>query len=423
MDLAYTIGTGPIYREFQIQGLFNSDPFHVSGGELYRGQTALGGVAFGTTPRMAAANGYLAIVNGGGLFVYDGTTLSQVQFFDDGVSRLPAFSSVAVLYDIFIFTVQGSTQFFFSEVGNPTVINAANFSNAQTSPDPIVEVAVLAEELYFFKAARAVEIWDYTGQLTAPFALSQGRTYARGCGAQNSVQLLDNGLFWVGEDATVYRSGSVPTSITTPYIADRLKACGTALSQITALNYNLENHVLYVLNLTPINESYAYDCQTKEWSAWGSQNTIQAEPAAYLAASSCGQGSTIYFGSAQDGRVWTANPSSRFDGDTPIRTVVSGAIWLDGNRMLCANVMLQCSRGVGNPETPNPLILMRYSDDEGDTWSSWLEHSLGSRGRTTYKAVWRGLGTMQSPGRLFEFAITDPVSFRVEKATFNTAYP
>ena len=298
---AYDIGAGPILRTFQQPGIFNSLPFNVSGGELYFGSTALGAVAYSTAPRFAAAQQYIALVCGGALYIYDGTTFRTQTTFDDGYSPLPPFSGCVVLYNIWIYPVSGSNQFFFSQVGNPGVINAGNFGAAQTSPTPIVEVATLAEELYFFKTAYGVEIWDYTGQLTAPFAEAPGRTYPRGCAAQNSVAQLDNGLFWVGDDYAVYRSGTVPNRISTSLIEDELtEEAGLGdISQITSFALNgVEGHVYYIVNLPMKNVSYAYDCQTKQWFQWGSQQPPFAEPGVWLPRTCAGQGNEIYLGSS-----------------------------------------------------------------------------------------------------------------------------
>ena len=218
LTLWNTVGSGPILRAFQNPGLFLGDPFFVSQGELFRGTTSLGAVPFSNQPRMAATITQLALVIGGALYVYDGTTLTLVQFFDDGVSVLPPFSGVAVLTNIFVFPVAGTTEYFWSKPGDATSINALNFASATTTPDPIQEVCTLSDELYFLKQANGTEIWDYSpitdpisGQITQPFQLSQGRTYIRGTPAQGSVvSKIDNAIIWVGDDLEVYRSGAVP---------------------------------------------------------------------------------------------------------------------------------------------------------------------------------------------------------------------
>lgn len=423
LTASFTLGAGPILREFQQPGLFNGDLFTVSGGQLYRNTTLLGPVPYGLQPRMVAANSQLAIVSGGALYVYDGTTLKNIQYFDDGQSRLPPFSGVAVLYDIFVYPVAGSDQFFFSSVGDATTINAANFGAAQTSPDPIVEVAVLAEELLFF-GSTSVEFWDFNGSLTAPFALSQGRTYIRGCAAQGSVVKLDNAMFWIADDLSIYRSSQVPIKVSTPFIDDRLKAAGPGIAVTTAFQIGIEGHVFYVVNLPTINESYAYDAATQTWAQWGTTQPNEAEPGLFIGGCAAGQASTgIFVGSATSNQVWTIDPLNNTDGGIAKRVVVDGAIWLTANNVRCNNVAIACVRGVGNSEAPDPIVEMRYSDDGGRSFTSWLQGRLGKIGQYKFKAIWRKLGLMDQPGRLFEFAVSDPVQFVVEGATYNEARP
>lgn len=421
---AYDIGAGPILRTFQKPGLFNSLPFNVSGGSVYMGSTLLGEIAYSAAPRFAAAQNYLALVVGGALYVYNGTALTLVEFFDDGYSLLPPFSSVAVLYNIWVYTVVGSNQFYFSAVGNPASINAANFSAAQVSPTPTVEVAVLAEELYFFKTD-TMEIWDFTGVLTAPFAESPGRTYSRGCAAQGSVCLLDNSLFWIGDDYSVYRTGTVPQRLTasTSYVEDRLKAEANAgdIAAITAMSFNIEAHAFYVINLPILSESYAYDAQTKQWFQWGTQQPLQAEPGVWLPQTCAGQGDQIYLGSSIDGRVWTADETNHTDDGIPMRVVVGGARWIQEGVERANNLAIQMVRGIATSAVPDPLIQMRWSEDGGRTWTSWTQGSVGPIGGYRFKVSWHSLGLIRQPGREFEFAISDSVNVTLESATLNPA--
>lgn len=422
LTLAFTNGLGPILRMNQLPGVFNGDLFSISGGQLFRNGTSVGNIPFGQNPRMASANGQLAIVTGGALYVYQNNALQLVEFFDDGVSRLPSFSSVVVLFNIFLFSVAGSNQAFFSSVGDATTINAANFLEAQTSPDPIVEMQVLAEEIYFFKPT-AVEIWDFTGSLTAPFAESQGRTYARGCAAQGSVVTkVDNSLFWIADDLSVYRSSNVPIKISTPYIDDRIQFCGVnGVIETTAFYLGVEGHALYVLNLPTINESYVYDASTKQWAVWGSLSTFQIDPGVYIGACAAGQTSTgVFVGSYINGEIYSLDSAIYTDNGEAIRTVFSGFVPLKGGVQRCNNVSLQCVRGGGTPGY-NPIVEMRFSDDGGRTWSSWLQGNLGFAGDYKWKATWRYLGLIYQPGRYFEFSVADNVPFTIESATYNEA--
>jgi hypothetical protein len=411
-------GSGPVLRMYQNPGLFRGDLFSVAGSTFWRNDTYVSDIPYGLQPRMAAANNQLALVVGGALYVYQNGALTLVPYFDDGSSRLPPFSSVAVLYNIFVYTVAGSTEFFWSSVGDATTINAANFSNAQTSPDPISEVAVLAEELYFFKQAHATEIWNFTGALTAPFAESQGRTYIRGTPSQGSVVLLDNALFWIGDNYTVYRTDSTPQRVSTSYIEDLIRQASDSIDRITAFNVAVEGHDFYVLNFPSLNKSFAYDCQTQEWAQWGSQQPFQTEPGLLMAGCSTGQGATLYAGSATEGHVWLWDTSAESDDGTAIEKTVTATFWTTAGKLRLNSIGLACVRGVGNSSATDPQVRMRLSKDTR-TFGPWLDRSLGASGEYGRKAVWRALGLVSQPGLIAEFSTTEPVTFVPEGVSMN----
>lgn len=431
LTLWHTVGVGPILRAFQNPGMFSGDPFFVSQGQVYRGTTLLGTVPYSNTPRFAATITQLALVVGGALYVYDGTTLKLVEFFDDGSSQLPPFSGVAVLTNIFVFPVAGTTQYYWSKAGDATSINALNFASATTTPDPIIEVCTLSDELYFLKQANATEIWDFnpivdptSGQVTQPFQLSQGRTWIRGTPAQSSVvSKIDNAIIWVGDDLQVYRSGAVPIKISNPYIDDRLRAAKDTIDQTTAMGFGVQGHWFYVMNLPALGESYAYDCATQTWAQWGTFAKNDSLPGLFIGGCAAGQGASIYVGDYKSGNVYLVDSSNNQDNSTTRMVIDTAAIWVTGGTQRLNNVSVACVRGVGTTTDTDPEIWMRLSSDGGRTFTSWSEAQLGAQGSYRTKAVWRNLGYVQQPGCLLQFKVSDPVQVIVEGGSFNEARP
>jgi hypothetical protein len=229
-------------------------------------------------------------------------------------------------------------------------------------------------------------------------------------------------LFWVADDLNVYRSSTVPAAVSTPFITDRLNAAQSTIAQTTAFAVSMEGHVFYVVNLPGINESYAYDATTQEWAQWGTQTGLQSEPGVFIGSTAAGYAdSGTYIGSSVDGRIWLLDANNNMDDTVNKRVVVSATAWIPGGVQRCNNVSLACVRGVGNTASPNPIVEMRFSDNGGRTFTSWLQAKLGAAGQYGYKATWRNLGLIQQPGRLFEFAVADPVNFTVEGCTINEA--
>jgi hypothetical protein len=69
-----------------------------------------------------------------------------------------------------------------------------------------------------------------------------------------------------------------------------------------------------------------------------------------------------------------------------------------------------------------PRVMMRYSDDGGAKWSNERAASLGLVGNRQQRTIWTALGRMQSPGRIFEFRITDAAKVVVNGVRINEAF-
>lgn len=420
LTLALTAGLGPITAEFSQPGVFGGAIFSVSGNRFYKDTTLLGVIEPDAAPSIVASEVELTLVSGGRLYVYDGVTFRWVRTFDDNYSLLPAFSSVGILSGQCYYTVADSNQFFWSEVLNAGSINALSFANAETSPDGIVTCIRLGDEMVFFGAS-SVEWWSQTGALDLPISLSPGRTYARGCAAKASVVQLDNALFFVGDDRVVYRTSTIPLRISTPGVEDALNTT-TDIAGCRAYPAYTTGHLFNVL-IIPGKTTFTYDCQTREWAEWASygRETFIGQTGSLTGQSA--QPGVTYIGSAIDGRIWRLDERAANDDGEPKEVLCTGAIWIPARTIRCNNVSLACVRGVGTAETTDPLVVMRYSDDAGRTWSSWLEAELGGIGGYDVKATWWGLGLMSQPGRMFEFRVTDDVPFTIEGATYNEARP
>jgi hypothetical protein len=77
------------------------------------------------------------------------------------------------------------------------------------------------------------------------------------------------------------------------------------------------------------------------------------------------------------------------DGETiPIEIVFPG---IQTNRLksTCYSLEVYCESGVGNPDDPDPQILMSYSVNGGRTFSNDLARSLGAVGEYLTRCIWR----------------------------------
>lgn len=68
---------------------------------------------------------------------------------------------------------------------------------------------------------------------------------------------------------------------------------------------------------------------------------------------------------------------------------------------------LQAGIGLAHGQGEDPLLMLRYSDDGGHTWSDVITVSAGRQGKTKARAMFRRLG--RSRDRVFEVSVSDPV--------------
>jgi hypothetical protein len=63
---------------------------------------------------------------------------------------------------------------------------------------------------------------------------------------------------------------------------------------------------------------------------------------------------------------------------------------------------------------PQPVVLLRWSDDGGHTWSNYHGKDMGTTGQTGKRVIWRRLGmTMKLRDRVYELSGTDPVKIAI----------
>lgn len=81
----------------------------------------------------------------------------------------------------------------------------------------------------------------------------------------------------------------------------------------------------------------------------------------------------------------------------------------DGKVLFHQRLRVDLEMGVGTTsgQGEDPVLLMRYSDDGGHTWSNERPAHIGKIGQYKARAEWHQLG--KSRQRIYEFVLTDPV--------------
>ncbi len=420
LTLAYTVGEGPDRGRFQRDGVFGGAMFAVSGDTVYMEQTAIGRVPLGGPARFAASERQLVVAAGGEAWCYQiKETVANSTVVGQRVTRTPSFarvelpdgkavSDVFCLAGRFYYLIAGDDLWYWSALGDAEDIDGLAFATAESQPDAAVAGVAMGGQAVLFGRA-STEFWIQSGDPDAPLVRASGQTYARGCASQSSIAPIDGTVLFVGDDLKVYRAAGVPERVSNHTVEQMLRAC-TARDAISAFACSVDGHDLYVLT-APGQGTMAFDLTTGAWAEWASHGR------SHFRGSTCAMvGATAFIGDAVSGRVFRLDPEASTDGGEPLERTVSAFVQAQGS-IDCSSVALVC--GVDRaPETDEAVAELRYSDDDGRTWSDWEPRGLGRLGDYGARPRWTRLGRIRG-GRLFEFRVTDPVRVSFAAALLN----
>jgi hypothetical protein len=185
---------------------------------------------------------------------------------------------------------------------------------------------------------------------------------------------------------------------------------------LISYSYQQDGHHFYVLNSPSGNATWVYDSTTSQKAK---------EPYWHSRAAFAGgrfsrhPGQTQVFfngmnviGDWQNGNLYQYVPGQALDNGAQRKWVRT---WRATPRpseepLRFSALRIDMQTGIGIPDGTSPLVVLRYSDDGGHTWSREMYASAGKTGQTALRVMFRRLGqTRRNSGldRIFELSSTD----------------
>lgn len=289
--------------------------------------------------------------------------------------------------------------------------SATNYYTAESSPDDLIAGRVLGE-LYYLFGTQTIEVWGLTGSADDPFALQGGMTQQVGCACRDGIVRTDNSLFFVDDAFNIRRLGNGGSPIVSePWIAKALRAAGAA--NIIGNVYQ-DGGSTFPMWRTP-SGCHVFNLLTNRWHTRGTNLTDTWRYTSVVTAGA---------------RVFVADATGQFD---ELSRDYTSESMIDASTMgteivreftaflnmpafeAVPSIQLMGAKGVGTStgQGADPLISMRMSFDNGNTWTSWRPRNLGAQGVYDEATIWRVNGSAVRNGVVFHFRKSDPV---------NTAY-
>jgi len=304
----------------------------------------------------------------------------------------------------------GTGQFYVSDL-NSFVTPALSFATAEGSPDNIVGLIANRRDLWLF-GERTTELFVNTGNVDFPFERAGGGFIEKGCLAPYSIAKGDGAVFWLGRDefgqGVVYVGQSlVPQRISTHAVEYAISTY-SAPQDAKAFTYQMGGHLFYVLNFAEA--TWVFDASTQLWHerAYSNNGTLERHRA-----------DLCFFmkdynmhvcGDYETNKIYKLDENYFTDNGVEITRLRTFPHFGNLNNMFCQRLQLDMNVGNGidgSGQGMTPQVMLDYSDDGGNTWSSEQLASSGSIGVYKSRVIWRRLGKFRD--RVFRVKITDPV--------------
>lgn len=188
------LGTGPGVNRGGIN--WNGTIYRVMGTKLVSISasnvvTVIGDVGSGGRVTFDYGFTYLAIASGGRLYLYDGTTLTQVMDPDLGTAL------DVVWVDGYYMTTDGEF-LVVTDLDDPFAVNPLKYGSSEADPDPVNALLKLRNEIYALNRY-TIEVFDNVGTTGFPFQRIPGAQIQKGCvGTHANCVFMDNVAFLGG---------------------------------------------------------------------------------------------------------------------------------------------------------------------------------------------------------------------------------
>jgi len=205
--------------------------------------------------------------------------------------------------------------------------------------------------------------------------------------------------------------GYQTTKISTIEIDQRI-ASYAFIENALGMSYQQDGHLFYVLQFPSANETLVYDLSTQLWHARAYKQPNTEVLSLWRPACLCFSASLVLGGDHENGNIYALDYDNYTDDGAAImrlyetRSSNNNQFWLFYNSV---QVHIEAGTGLITGQGKDPVLMLRYSDDGGHTWSNWLFSPMGKIGQYGARAKFNRLG--RGRNRVFQIKMTDPVKF------------
>ncbi len=221
----------------------------------------------------------------------------------------------------------------------------------------------------------STEVFFDAGNPTgSPLAPVQGSKSSYGCASSDSIQRIDDVLFWLSTNQTasvqiVSMNQLSVTVISTPPIDKLLE--GLNITTIFSWQLKIDGHSFYVITFKEGNLTLAYDIVTNLWFQWTDANGNYFP----IVASTYDSSKRRILQHESNGKLYYAGTSYFSDVDDPIQTDIYTPVFDGGTRRRKHLGMMTFIAD----QVEGSVLQARCTDDDYETWSNFRPVDLSMK--------------------------------------------
>lgn len=407
-----TTGSDANRGSFRMDGI----PYFVNGTDFRRLNAAFTTTSLGTVNGSGkvsmAHNGtqLMILVPGGNGYIWNKNTATFVQITDsDFVAN--GQPQIVIYVDGYFMCSTDQKKIIVSSLRDGSSWAALDFGSADADPDPIVTLVNINNEAYLL-GSQTIQSVENIGGADFPF-VTTNLVIENGCFAPFSVVESGGTFWWIGgskDDAPgIWRlDGVTPVKVSNTGVDLLLNALNQVqLNQVSAYTYSQDNDIFVAWELP--GETVVFSAgkwhkrQSQVVDGAGNIITVGWRSTAFLTA----YRKLICF-DTRDGRVGDVSRSFFDEYGTNIQRIVDAKmIKVESATFTIPRVEIGIDAGVADSTTTDPKIRMRKSRDS-KVFNGERIRSMGLRGKTETRVVWRRNGKF-SPSGTLRFLMSEKV--------------
>jgi hypothetical protein len=320
---------------------------------------------------------------------------------------------------------------------------AAFFALKDSSSDNLVTLMENSRECWLV-GERASEVWYNAGGANFSFSRIPGVAPQIGCAAKQSIARLGASLAWLakserGENVVIKTDQYGYTPISTQAVAAAISSY-PLVSDAIAFVYEEEEHLFYQLTFPTADKTWVYDATASDIAGtpqWHERASFTSSTGQFhRARANCFMNfqNLRMVGDFVSGYMHQMTRAvftdAGFNSTTGLATTEplvcvrrTPILWSRENRkrLFHSSLQIDFRPGVGlqTGQGSDPQVMIRWSDDAGESFGNEHWVTIGKAGRFKNRAMVRRLG--QARDRQYEARFSDPVRRDIAGATLNAS--